>query len=123
MGNELIFDKEGITVTGEFVTETRPSNVQVDYTCNEEQHMKICAELSDTYMRKNRDYGDSFTKSFKEFGPMMCAIRLDDKINRYKTLIKKQGVSYVNESLEDTLLDLANYAIMSVMCLRNMGEE
>ena len=81
-------------------------------------HRQICEELNITYEKKNQDYGDSYSKSFEEFGPVMCAIRLDDKLNRFKTLIKGQATPQVDESIEDTLLDLANYAIMAAMEMR-----
>lgn len=77
-------------------------------------HAAICAELTDLYTRKNADYGDSFAKSFDEYGFAMPCIRLDDKLNRLKSLTK--GHSYrVDESVRDTLMDLANYAIMTVL--------
>lgn len=86
-------------------------------------HREICELLNKTYEAKNRDYGNSYSKSFEEFGPVMCAIRLDDKLNRFKTLIKGQVTPQVDESIEDTLLDLANYAIMAVMEFKARGEE
>ena len=86
-------------------------------------HREICELLNKTYEAKNSDYGNSYSKSFEEFGPIMCAIRLDDKLNRFKTLIKGQATPQVDESIEDTLLDLANYAIMAVMEFKARGEE
>ena len=41
-----------------------------------EQHAKVCKELNELYSRKNSDYGDSFGKSYEEFGPVMAAIRI-----------------------------------------------
>ena len=80
------------------------------------QHKQICAELSLIYDKKNKDYGDSFSKSFEEYGTIMCAIRMEDKLNRFKSLAVNSGTQQVNnESIEDTLLDLANYAIMTAM--------
>lgn len=77
-------------------------------------HKKICDELTELYRKKNHDYGDSFHKSFEEFGLTMAAIRINDKVNRIKTLIKSD--SKVNdESIRDTLPDAANYCIMTVM--------
>lgn len=85
-------------------------------------HAAICAELTDLYTRKNADYGDSFAKSFDEYGFAMPCIRLDDKLNRLKSLTK--GHSYrVDESVRDTLMDLANYAIMTVLELDAQAED
>lgn len=85
-------------------------------------HKKICDELTELYRKKNHDYGDSFHKSFEEFGLTMAAIRINDKVNRFKTLIKSE--SQVNgESIRDTLLDLANYSILTIMELDSNSKE
>lgn len=78
------------------------------------KHKKLCDELNELYGRKNADYGDSFGKSYEEFGPVMAAIRMGDKLNRYKALIKSSQ-KVEDESVRDTLIDLANYAIMTVI--------
>lgn len=80
-----------------------------------EQHKKICEELNTLYAKKNHDYGDSFHKSFEEEGLAMCRIRLGDKLNRFKQLSKTNEWHVQDESIRDTLIDLANYAIMTVM--------
>lgn len=79
-----------------------------------ERHAGICQELNETYARKNHDYGDSFHQTFLEEGLAMARIRLSDKLNRFKQLSRNPGGQQVNdESLIDTLNDLANYAIMT----------
>ena len=77
-------------------------------------HSKICAELTELYKRKNHDYGDSFGKSFTEYGMAMPCIRLEDKLNRLKALTKKDA-EVMDETIDDTLMDLANYAIMTLV--------
>lgn len=77
-------------------------------------HKKICKELTALYERKNHDYGDSFHKSYEEWGLAMSAIRIGDKYNRFCKLIKSDA-EVKDESIRDTLIDLANYAIMTVM--------
>lgn len=87
-------------------------------------HDEVCKLLNDIYARKNSDYGDAFAKSFAEYGLVMPCIRLEDKLNRLKALTvhnKKQSVS--DESIQDTLLDLANYAILTVIELNINKEE
>lgn len=76
-------------------------------------HKEICDTLNKTYEAKNADYGDSFGKLRQEF-PDAILIRLTDKLERLKTLYSG-GKCAVDESIEDTLLDLANYAIMEVI--------
>lgn len=85
-----------------------------------EKHKSICVRLNVLYEAKNEDYGDSFGKSYKEYGLTMPCIRLEDKLNRLKSLNFSKSAK-VNESIEDTLMDLANYAIMTLIELE--GEE
>nr|DAT12523.1 MAG TPA: Nucleotide modification associated domain 1 [Bacteriophage sp.] len=66
------------------------------------------------YEKKNADYGDSFSKTFDEFGLTASAIRINDKTERFKKLIK-QNAQVQDESIKDTLLDLANYAVLTLM--------
>lgn len=89
---------------------------------NVRRHQQIAEELSELYERKNRDYGDSFHISFLEEGMAMARIRLGDKLNRFKTLTRNPDAQAVrNESVRDTLIDLANYAIMTIMELEDMA--
>lgn len=81
---------------------------------NIEKHKQICAELTDLYAAKNADYGDSFHKSFEKYGLTMAVIRLGDKFNRIEKLASGHHRLVEEESIRDTLLDLANYAIMTV---------
>ena len=80
---------------------------------------EITENMADLYERKNKDYGDSFGKLNNEFGEIAGLIRLSDKLNRLKMLV--DSTAEVNESKKDTLIDLANYAIMQLMWLE--GEE
>lgn len=82
---------------------------------NVERHANICKGLTELYARKNKDYGDSFHISYQEEGLAMARIRLGDKLNRFKTLSRGGQAEVKDESMRDTLLDLANYAIMTVM--------
>ena len=75
-------------------------------------HRDILQQLHNTYLNKNHDYGNSFHKVREEF-PHTVLIRLMDKLERLKVLYFTPA--FVGESIEDTLLDLANYAIMEVV--------
>lgn len=80
-----------------------------------ELHSRICSSLTALYKRKNHDYGDSFGKSFAEYGMVMPCIRLEDKLNRLKALTRNGNQQVNDESIDDTLMDLANYAIMTMV--------
>lgn len=80
-----------------------------------EIHAQICSELTALYERKNHDYGDSFKKNFDEFGSVYPIIHLSEKLDRLKTLMCCEDQKVNDESIEDTLMDLANYAIMTLV--------
>ncbi len=80
----------------------------------ESEHKKICNELHELYKSKNEAYGNSFHQTYIEEGPAALRIRLSDKLNRFKVLSQNPDLC-VYESVRDTLIDLANYAIMAVM--------
>ena len=79
------------------------------------KHAEICVDLNRLYEKKNRDYGDSFHKTYLEEGMAMARIRLTDKLERFKKLTREGGQEVKDESIRDTLIDMANYAIMTVM--------
>lgn len=85
---------------------------------NVEQFMNITNNMVKTYAAKNHDYGNSFDNSLNKFGLIASIVRMNDKMNRLETLASKRA-EVKDESVEDTLLDLANYAVMTVMWLRN----
>lgn len=86
------------------------------------EHEKICEQLNSIYEAKNADYGDSFGEMFHELGIITAVTRIGDKFNRIKNLAKKPtGLQQIkSESISDTLLDMANYCIMTVI---EMSEE
>lgn len=79
---------------------------------------EITDQMSETYKRKNADYGNSFDQTLDEFGLIASVIRLHDKVNRIKQLAKNKN-QVKDESIKDTLLDLANYAVMTICWIDN----
>jgi hypothetical protein len=80
-------------------------------------HAEICKELNELYIRKNNDYGDSFSKLRNEI-PDAILVRIYDKYSRLKTLLRGTEQKVNDESIVDTLTDIANYAILELMELR-----
>lgn len=73
-------------------------------------------ELHDIYKRKNSDYGNSFENSLDIFGVIASVVRLQDKVSRYVSLTTGGNSQQVlDEKVDDTLLDLINYCVMTVM--------
>lgn len=84
-------------------------NVKVD-----SPFLAIVNEMNDTYLKKNRDYGNSFSDLFNKYGPIVAVIHMNEKLNRFANLFYRDP-AVVNEPVRDTLLDLANYAILTVI--------
>ena len=85
-----------------------------------DRHAEICVHLNEIYRRKNADYGDSFGETFRKLGIISAVTRITDKVNRLQSLCVHAAQVH-DESVKDTLLDLANYAIMSVIELERLN--
>lgn len=79
------------------------------------RHAELSVENHKTYINKNNDYGDSFGKIYKELGIVSAVTRIGDKYNRLVNLAKGSEQEVKDESIIDTLLDMANYCLMTVM--------
>lgn len=82
-----------------------------------ETHKRICVDLNEIYKHKNHDYGDSFGETYKKLGIISAVTRIIDKVNRLQSLCTKEQ-KVKDESIEDTLKDLANYSIMTLIELK-----
>lgn len=76
--------------------------------------MDICKRLNDLYEAKNADYGNAYSKLREDY-PMSICWRLSDKLYRLKMLYRNGEAAVKDESIEDTLMDIANYAIMELI--------
>lgn len=84
-------------------------------------YIHIVQELTDTYKAKNHDYGNSFADLFSECGMPYAYGHLKEKLNRIKSLMSKEA-EVKSENMVDSLMDLANYAILTIMELRKEGK-
>ena len=82
---------------------------------NAKQHESLLRQIHDTYIKKNHDYGDSFSRSFKKYGLVAAMVRMEDKWNRLDNLASGAEQKVSDESIRDTLLDLAGYCVMTIM--------
>lgn len=79
----------------------------------------IVSKMREIYIAKNSDYGSSFDKGMNRFGWKSFLTRVYDKFNRVDELTSTgNNPKVVDEKLEDTLMDLANYAILGIIYLR-----
>ena len=78
-----------------------------------EQMETIQKQCLEVFKKKNHDYGDAFAR----FGVVGVLMRIEDKLQRLRS-INKKGVQLVDdESMKDTLLDLHNYAAMALILM------
>ena len=78
---------------------------------------KILDEMQSIHIAKNKDYKGSADGTADKFGITAYAIRLGDKYNRFVNLIDNEN-QVKDESIEDTLIDMANYAVMALAWFR-----
>ena len=80
--------------------------------------MAFCKEAAksiELYVKKNHDYGDSFTKGMNTLGMSYAVGKLFDKMNRLITIHENEAERRIeDETLDDTLRDMANYALMTL---------
>lgn len=88
-----------------------------------QEHRELTEQLNWLYKVKNAKYGDSFGKKVRKRGLKSALDRMEDKWNRLEHLIENnEDGSDTDESLEDTLVDLANYCLMTVMEINHAKE-
>ena len=95
---------------------------QDGFTKDEVLFKDITEQMLHTYIKKNRDYGGAFERGMERDGIISALTRMYDKLDRLHSL-KDKDPEVVEETVEDTLMDLANYAIMTRICLLKSGEK
>ena len=90
-----------------------------------QRHLEIITALNQLYAEKNHDYGDSFGKTYQELGIISAITRISDKYNRLISLATKpeEERKVKEESIQDTLFDMANYCIMTVIEMENESKK
>ena len=86
------------------------------------KHKELLSELHETYKDKNHKYGDSFTETVNKYGLIASLTRMHDKFSRIENIILNQAEDDEEERLSDSLKDLANYCLMTVMVLENKND-
>lgn len=79
----------------------------------------VLEEMKELHAKKDKDYGSAFHKSFVEFGATAGVVRLNDKMERVKSLVKNGKAEVKDEGLLDSLEDMACYAVMLYVELKN----
>lgn len=84
---------------------------------NLEKMANLLRQELETYKIKNAKYGNSFDISVEKYGLISALTRMSDKWNRIENLILSHDDGTDDESLKDSLMDLANYCNMTVLIL------
>jgi len=80
-----------------------------------QRHKELCKQLNRIYEAKNQDYGDAFSMAYKQFGITSALIRISDKYNRLMNLASGKKAQVKDESIRDTLMDLSNYCLLTIL--------
>ena len=88
---------------------------------NEAEVRKALGQMGQTFVVKNKNYGNSFETSLDKYGMIAALTRISDKFNRAENLILTNSVGTNDESLIDTLFDMANYCMMTAVYIKNGG--
>lgn len=75
---------------------------------------EITNTMNDLYKKKNHDYGNSFDISLNKYGIIAALTRISDKFNRLENLIINKENKIEDEKIDDTLIDLASYCVMTL---------
>jgi hypothetical protein len=82
----------------------------------------ILKNMAEIHRAKNADYGDSYNLTPALLGipaHIGLLVRMTDKLARACRLAQGQAAQVEDEALTDTLLDLANYAVLAILSLND----
>ncbi len=100
-----------------------------------EYHRRACDQMINITRKKNADYagaGDDPFANFRQIGSLIQAkgvievgflTRMSDKFSRIGSFVSKGKLEVEDESVSDTLLDLANYCILFMGYLQSEREK
>lgn len=103
----------------EYIQETMEANMMCKV--NENVVRNLLNDMAETFAIKNKKYGNSFEVSLDKYGLIAALTRMSDKFNRMENLILTNDRGTEDETILDTLLDLANYCVMTAAYIENKG--
>lgn len=92
-----------------------------------EEFQAVQKEQYELFAAKMMDYGlsnislgsDLSTKEDRDLSITGIWLRCNDKINRLKNMLKRDGKNYVQgEAMIDSFIDISNYGIIAMLVLR-----
>lgn len=91
---------------------------------NEQEQLieQVCEDVKQLLLRKNRDYGNSFAIQYGKYGVISSLIRMDDKMSRLNNLVNGHQAQVKDESIYDTIQDLAGYALLTLAEMKKIND-
>lgn len=93
----------------------------IDTKVNVKDMKDTFENMLETFALKNKKYGNSFEVSLDKYGSIAALTRISDKFNRIENLILSNNSGTSDETVIDTLLDMANYCVMTAIYMENSG--
>lgn len=90
---------------------------------NDKDIRELLVQMEKTFVVKNKKYGNSFEISLDKYGMIAALTRISDKFNRIENLILTNDNGTSDESVMDTLIDMANYCVMTAVYMKNSNGE
>ena len=90
---------------------------------NDKDIRELLVKMEKTFVIKNKKYGNSFEISLDKYGMIAALTRISDKFNRIENLILTNDNGTSDESVMDTLIDMANYCVMTAVYMKNSKGE
>lgn len=76
---------------------------------------EVCGQMLKTFIKKHKDYGKG---NILDMGELGIAFRISEKFNRIKNLLLTKRIPE-NETLEESWIDIAVYAVIAVLLKRS----
>lgn len=102
-----------------FIEQKYPETSQLLRELQDMQYKLFCSKQQDYGDGNISLGGDMENHKDKNFAMLGLSIRMNDKMQRLLNLIK-EGKKPNNESLEDTLIDISTYALMTIIVNRGV---
>lgn len=87
----------------------------ISFNTDVDKYRAILDKMAQKYKEKNHDYGNSFGEVVQDLGPLVGFGQIYHKCNRAKNLLKGAEPQVKDESIRDTLIDMANYCVLLAM--------
>lgn len=89
------------------------------------QFTELTQKMIEVQSKKGRDYGEENDglRNLRRRGPVGVVMRMGDKLSRLESLVGKRNPDVEDESIEDTLIDLANYSLLLIILMRDEAKK